>query len=321
MQDNDKYLKFDFLKIKNATNVQLEPMMWGYMEEVESYFQPHIYEKYGRIFGSIWIATAYKGASGELATVTSIEHHYRNHLSWISVMNQKITQSILKFKGVALTGWSRYDHFLQLCDLLPQAIPSLVFNLQAIQFGELDEKRKSEITTKLGCTGQIPWSGEVIYSYVSCTFPGHEVIICVNTFKMTNHLLSHNNFFLIIIKIYEVVLNLKSVLDSYKQAMDFSALYMSPLSLNYNYIHKKRAIECLDKLYPAFQSMSQFRERFIRACDIMYRNETAVEWLEVYFTPQMDIIYSTISKIKNMSRENDWKPRPLPVKLKQYPFL
>ena len=36
-------------------------MMWGYMENVKAYFQNNIYEKYGKIFGSIWIATAYKG--------------------------------------------------------------------------------------------------------------------------------------------------------------------------------------------------------------------------------------------------------------------
>jgi hexosaminidase len=93
--------------VKELKKYEMEPMMWGYMEDVRSYFQPHIYEKYGRIFGSIWIATAYKGASGELAVVTSIQHHFLNHLSWIDIMNEKISNNILKFKGVALTGWSR----------------------------------------------------------------------------------------------------------------------------------------------------------------------------------------------------------------------
>jgi hexosaminidase len=86
---------------------EMVPMMWGYMEDVRSYFQPHIYEKYGRIFGSIWIATAYTGAIGPLDVVTSIQHHYLNHLSWIDIMKEKISKNIVKFKGVALTGWSR----------------------------------------------------------------------------------------------------------------------------------------------------------------------------------------------------------------------
>ena len=36
-------------------------MMWGYMENVKAYFQNNLYEKYGKTFSSIWIATAYKG--------------------------------------------------------------------------------------------------------------------------------------------------------------------------------------------------------------------------------------------------------------------
>lgn len=30
-----------------------------------------------------------------------------------------------------ITGWSRYDHFLSLCELLPYSIPSLAFSLIA----------------------------------------------------------------------------------------------------------------------------------------------------------------------------------------------
>jgi hypothetical protein len=32
-----------------------------------------------------------------------------------------------------LTGWSRYDHFLSLCELLPYSIPSMAFSIAAWQ--------------------------------------------------------------------------------------------------------------------------------------------------------------------------------------------
>jgi hypothetical protein len=35
------------------------------------------------------------------------------------------------FDGIMITGWSRYDHFLSLCELLPYSIPSMAFSLAA----------------------------------------------------------------------------------------------------------------------------------------------------------------------------------------------
>lgn len=86
-------------------------MLWGYMENVQDYFSPVLYEKYGKIFGTIWIASAYKGASGEITYFTSIQHHYLNHIAWISIIKEKLSRNIVKFRGIALTGWSRYFIF------------------------------------------------------------------------------------------------------------------------------------------------------------------------------------------------------------------
>lgn len=123
-------------------------------------------------------------------------------------------------------------------------------------------------------------------------------------------------------QVYEAVLGLKSIMEVYKSAMDYTALYVSPLSLNYDYLHKKRASECVEKLTFAYRQMLQYQTNFVDACGLMYNNETAVEWLEVYFTPQFDRLYSTLLKIKELSdRTNDWRPRPLPVTLKQYQRL
>jgi hexosaminidase len=79
--------------------LELIPMIWGYMENVPSYFQPSLYEKYGRIFQNVWIASAYKGASGELSAITSIQHHYLNHISWIDVLLEKHRNKIVNFTG------------------------------------------------------------------------------------------------------------------------------------------------------------------------------------------------------------------------------
>lgn len=273
-------------------SLKLEPMMWGYMENVQTYFAPDLYVKYGNVFGKIWIATAYKGASGELATITSIQHHYLNHLSWIDVMKEKVSRNVLNFIGVAITGWSRYDHFLTLCDILPESIPSLIFNLQLMQSGSLTPEKRDEITKQLGCAGQIPWDGNVQYP-ITCKFPGHEV--------------------------YEAMLPLQSVLLTFKTDMEFAQKYVSPMNLKYAYLHKKRTQEVLERLRYTYASMLSFKDNFLRACETMYWPDVANEWLLVYFIPQFDELYNMLVKVKELYTQNDWAPRPLPITLKQYP--
>ena len=268
-------------------------MLWGYMEKVDTYFGHDLYVKYGHVFEKIWIASAFKGASGELAVITSIEHHYRNHVAWLEVMMQKSSKTILKFKGIALTGWSRYDHFLALCDLLPQAIPSLVFNLKVMQTGPLDEKMKNEITNELGCIGTLPWFGKDVYGAVKCGFPGHEG--------------------------YEAILSIENVLRSLKETMEFADKYMTPINLQYAYLHKMRSIEVMNKLNFEYISLNTFKNNFIKAANTIYYDDTALEWLAVYFIPHLDKVFNMMEQIKALTPQDSWKPRPIPVTLRQYP--
>lgn len=56
-----------------------------------------------------------------------------DQVSWIQQLKLHIPTKWKNFDGIMLTGWSRYDHFLSLCELLPYSIPSLAFSLTAWQ--------------------------------------------------------------------------------------------------------------------------------------------------------------------------------------------
>lgn len=88
---------------------EIEPMIWAYVEDVIDWYQPDFFYKISRMFPTVWSASAYKGASGELTTVTSVQHHYRNQISWNKQMFYQTEANSTRFRGVAITGWSRYS--------------------------------------------------------------------------------------------------------------------------------------------------------------------------------------------------------------------
>jgi hypothetical protein len=58
---------------------------------------------------------------------------YLDQVSWIKQLYSYVPTKWKNFDGIILTGWSRYDHFLSLCELLPYSIPSMLFSIAAWQ--------------------------------------------------------------------------------------------------------------------------------------------------------------------------------------------
>lgn len=58
-------------------------------------------------FPSIWVASAFKGATRPNAYVTDIGYHVDNHLAWLSLL-RTLGPRIGCLQGIAITGWQRY---------------------------------------------------------------------------------------------------------------------------------------------------------------------------------------------------------------------
>lgn len=116
----------------------------------------------------------------------------------------------------------------------------------------------------------------------------------------------------------ELIVTFDRLLENVKNDLAFSELYLTPISFNYNYAHKKRLHEVRAKLAPHFQKLVDFKKNFITACDSMYHNETAIEWLRVYHEPYLDRVYTILRDTKAQSKMKYWRPRPLNIKLRNY---
>eukprot|EP00093_Oithona_nana_P001598 01598.XXX_3514_877_1 [CDS] Oithona nana genome sequencing. len=114
----------------------VEPMVWVYVEDIDHFIDGSTWASYSANFEYIWAASAFKGAFGERLFMPNILRHYRNNLAWLDIMERESNSyghgKAAHFRGLTLTGWSRYDHFAVLCELLPVALPSLILNLEII---------------------------------------------------------------------------------------------------------------------------------------------------------------------------------------------
>ncbi|NWU09200.1 HEXDC Hexosaminidase, partial [Cephalopterus ornatus] len=127
-------------------------------------------------FEAVWFASAFKGTTGPAQTWTPLSYHLKNHLSWLKVMQALPRLAPLRFQGIVLTGWQRYDHYSVLCELLPVGIPSLAICLQTLVNGGFTEEAKRKVLDVLGlesvqleqstCEGRGAFPGVEIYHMV-----------------------------------------------------------------------------------------------------------------------------------------------------------
>ncbi|XP_041433310.1 hexosaminidase D isoform X2 [Xenopus laevis] len=175
---DDMLRKLSVENIKDANiSKSVSPVLWIYDQNLNTQQTDKLIGKYQDCgFPSVWFASAFKGASGPDQMWTPIGLHMNNHLQWKQVIDSMHKFPKIRYGGIAMTGWQRYDHYSVLCELLPVALPSLVVCLRAIQHGPLTEESKTEINQILGfskmdlkkniCDGNGAFPGAEIYRMV-----------------------------------------------------------------------------------------------------------------------------------------------------------
>ncbi|XP_067005152.1 hexosaminidase D [Anabrus simplex] len=127
----------------------VEPMVWHYQSAHSFQLSPDLWDKYSSVFNNIWVATAFKGATGSSQMIPVIQHHISNHEQWLSLLGRE-GNKFTRFRGVALTGWSRYDHYAMMCELLAVAVPSLALCLKVWLTGSFNLDVHTSVAKSLG---------------------------------------------------------------------------------------------------------------------------------------------------------------------------
>ncbi|KAM8947030.1 LOW QUALITY PROTEIN: hexosaminidase D [Pelodytes ibericus] len=236
----------------------LQPMIWDYTSNFDVENRVALVEKYQQCgFHKIWLASAFKGATGTNQQLTHIGHHLENHKRWQQVADA-MPEGILQ--GMALTGWQRYDHFSVLCELLPVGIPSLAVCLQTLKNGSYSELVMASVKSILGMSHL---EIENFASEPAGTFPGSELLTLVT----------------------QITFFLKPALKEFLEGNRFVTGWFSPY-------HRKRKIvhpimvqqfqpEALSLLSRWTQVMAEMQSALLQ----IYPASAAEEWMEENVLP------------------------------------
>ncbi|XP_074121113.1 hexosaminidase D isoform X2 [Sminthopsis crassicaudata] len=249
----------------------VEPMIWDYIEDMDVHGKILLMDKYRKCgFPKLWVASAFKGATGVNQSLTIIGHHLKNNIQWLKVADSGPAEML---QGIVLTGWQRYDHFSVLCELLPVGIPSLAVCLQALKHGGYTDNVKKIVEKYLGMSNL-----EInnFMSESSGTFPGSDVFSLVT----------------------QVSFHLRRSVDELLERNRYVTGWFSPYHRKRKMIHpvmiqhiQPDAISLLSRWNAIIQELQAALER-------IFYPDAVEEWLE-------ENTYPTIQKLQQLLQDLD----------------
>ncbi|XP_061823218.1 hexosaminidase D isoform X1 [Nerophis lumbriciformis] len=258
---------------------QVQPMLWDYTPNLDVNKTVSLLEKYYNAgMQDVWAASSFKGSTCVYTNVPSTQRHVENHLQWLKVAAS--VPSGLNLKGIAITGWQRYDHMSVLCELLPVALPSLAACLQTIFHGQLSTEAQSKVRKMLGVSSVEAESMEST-SGDATLFPGRRL---AESIVELDSLLSSDD-----IVYFEKNMYVRGWLSPYHRARRM----VNPLIAMQIHSQASRYLAMLQ------QKVDIVRERMSH----LYPDSTAQEWLEEHVGPVMVPLQRIVDEITAFTPE------------------
>ena len=275
-------------------------MVWVYAEEVYRFMPTYNWDRLSEVFPTAWTASAFKGADGPTAKVPNIAKRLTNNLNWLDLMS--VEESKFKdqgFQGIVITGWSRYDHFAVLAELLPASLPSLATNMATLKHGYFNSSWQSEFYKNLKCTENsriyddfidLESDPELHEKMSWCFFSGS------NIYKMIHNLAS------VEVEIEEY-LNKYSKSEGWLTAYNFRRNFSSPFRVN----------EGLDEYSRMTYLVTSLIKQANKALTEVYDDYTVTEWIEQKIYPLYKELVDFKNRAESLKNRNTWPRRPFPI--------
>ncbi|XP_058013037.1 hexosaminidase D-like isoform X1 [Ahaetulla prasina] len=256
------------------------PVLWFYAPDFDTQQIGRYIEKYAECgFPTIWFASAFKGTTGPAQAWTPLNTHLQNHLRWLKVIQSMEKTPSIRFQGIVLTGWQRYDHYSALCELLPVGIPSLAVCLQTLVNGGFTDTAKKKVLAILGFQNLHP---EKNTCEGTGTFPGSDI--------------------------YRMVEQVDGQLkDSVSKVLeDESSIkgWFSPYHRKHQFGNPRNMESFGSKVLKVHEDWESIIQTLRSHMESIYFPDTVEEWMEENINPHMDRLREFVRDFKEVIRLN-----------------
>ncbi|CAH2106053.1 unnamed protein product [Euphydryas editha] len=221
----------------------IEPVVWNYNVKEHFQIEYHLWDTYKKLFPNVWVGSAFKGANGSCQVLSPVTRYVSNQQAWLREIRS--TSNKINFAGVILTGWSRYDHYATLCELLPVAMPSLSCCL--LYWKSADEHIEDEFQVS-----------EVL---PEAEWAGRRLALCVHSFVMLRD-------------------RARQLLDG-----DPVATWLNPWQLKHGYTSPAQVEGIAGSSYAIWTDLKFLHEDMLKEFPKITGKRSSDEWMESYFTP------------------------------------
>ncbi|CAI5792424.1 hexosaminidase D-like isoform X2 [Podarcis lilfordi] len=278
---DDMLRKVDMAAIQDSGIAKhASPVLWFYAPDFDTQQIGKYIAKYAECgFKTIWFASAFKGTTGPAQAWTPLNNHLQNHLRWLKVIQSMSKTPSIRFQGIVLTGWQRYDHYSALCELLPVGIPSLAVCLQTLVNGGFTEATKKKVLSMLGFENM---QLEKSICDGNGAFPGSDIYRMVE--QVTGQLRDS------VIKVLEEESSVKGWFSPYHRKHQFG---------------NPRNLESFgSKVLKVHEDWENFVQSFRSRMESIYFPDTVEEWMEENVNPYLDRLREFVRDFREVIRLN-----------------